>query len=275
MTGGFELIDSPDGYRLRMQMPPELNGVVDAELFCRGPLLDGSRGNPTVIGERMRQMLGGLALVAPWQVHGTAVQQSRRIWAQPSRVKADGVHFDPSFSQGTVASLRYGDCTPILIAGDHPRPWALILHSGFRGTLANIAAVCVGRIARYYGGIDFRRTHAWIGPAIGPCCYTRRLSDPTSPKALALFGNRFCIPEGDHLRIDLPGIARTQLADAGIPRENIRSLGMCTSCDKSYFYSYRGGDEEDRMILLAKVGGGGHKAVANGENICSSRGVVR
>ena len=254
MIDGFELTRSPEGYRLRMTMPPELDGVVHAELFCRGPLLEGSRANPTVIEERMRHLLGGDRLVAPWQVHGTAVQQSRKIWAQPSRVKADGVHFDPAFSQGTIASLRYGDCTPILIAGDRPHPWALILHSGFRGTLANIVASGIGRIARHYGNIDFSRTHAWVGPAVGPCCYTRKLSDPTSPNALALWGDRFCISEGDHLRIDLPGIVRSQLADAGIPQENIRSLGMCTCCNRSYFYSYRGGDEEDRMILLAKAG---------------------
>lgn len=255
MTDGFELIHTPEGYRLRMQMPPGLDRVVCAELICRGLLLDGTRANPSVIEGRARHLLRGDALVAPWQVHGTAVQQSRRIWAQPSRMKADGVHIDPAFSQGTVASLRYGDCTPILIAGDSPHPWALILHSGFRGTLANISASGVARIARHYGGIDFRRTYAWIGPAVGPCCYTRKLSDPTTPDALALFDSRFCVREGDQIRIDLPGIVRAQLADAGIPRENIRSLDMCTCCNKRYFYSYRGGDEEDRMILLAKVDG--------------------
>ena len=261
MTDGFELTHSPEGYRLKMRMPPELEGIVRADLFCRGSLLDGSRGNPTVIEERLRHRLGGDVLVAPWQVHGTAAQQSRRIWAQPSRVKADGVHLDPTFSYGTVASLRYGDCTPILIAGDRPRPWALILHSGFRGTLANIVAAGIERVARHYGNIDPSHMHAWVGPAIGPCCYTRKRSDPTSPDALRLFAPNYCTAEGDHLRIDLPGIVCSQLADAGIPRDHIRNLDMCTCCNRTYFYSYRGGDEDDRMILFAKVGETDKKAI--------------
>lgn len=253
MTGGFEWIDSPDGHRLRLCMPAELERIVDAQILCRGSLLDGTRGAPSLIRPRIAHLLADDLLVSPWQVHGTAVHQSRPLWALPNRVKADGVFIDSDHSRGTVASLRYGDCTPVLIASSLPRPWVLGLHSGFLGTLQNIVGSGIERISRHFGYAEPGAMHAWIGPAIGSCCYTRRRSDPTSATALTLFGAPFCREEGEYLRIDLPGIVCEQLVRTGIPRTNIRKLDRCTCCRRDYFYSYRGGDPEDRMVLLAKV----------------------
>ncbi len=37
-----------------------------------------------------------------------------------------------------MASLRFADCCPVVIASDSPEPWMLLLHSGFVGTVKNI-----------------------------------------------------------------------------------------------------------------------------------------
>lgn len=250
---GFELVSSAGGYSLKFVMPKSLEGVLQAEMICRGALLDGTCGNPREIERRIKGYLGEDRLAAPIQVHGTAVHQARAIWALPGRVRADGVHLDSAFGGGVVPSLRYGDCAPVLIASDYPRPWALMLHSGFRGTMKNIAGKSLNRMKSYYGEIDPLRVYAWIGPTIGFCCYTRKISDPASAEAASLLGTDFCTAQGDEVRIDIPGAISAQLQEAGVSGGNVKALGMCTRCHTRYFYSYRGEDELDRMILLVKL----------------------
>lgn len=256
---GFRTLHSPAGYRVRFQPPPELDGILDAVLHCRGPLLDGSGGTPERIRSRLREAHdahGTGTLIAPWQVHGTAIAQARAIWALPQRVKADGLHLDPSFGgEATlVASLRFADCTPVLLASAHPSPWAVMLHSGFLGTTRDIFSAAWRRVISQYGNAaDPQRTHVWIGPAIGPCCYTRHRDDPTTRQALSSWDSEHYSLLEDAVRFDLAGQIAGRATAAGIPARNIHRLALCTRCRHDLFYSYRAGDVEDRMILLTKI----------------------
>ncbi|MDR3331923.1 MAG: laccase domain-containing protein, partial [Synergistaceae bacterium] len=179
---GFDLVMNEGDCRLDCVMPEPLAGCLAAALFCRGPLLDGTEGVPSRIYSRIGGILKGDCLVMPWQVHGTAIMEGRAMWAMPQRVKADGVHLDFSFDKAwrTTASIRFADCAPILLASSAPRPWAMILHSGFKGTLFDIFGTAWERASRFYrsaGGVNPRLTYAWVGPAIGPCCFTRHLTE--------------------------------------------------------------------------------------------------
>jgi Uncharacterized conserved protein len=75
-------------------------------------------------------------LVAPYQVHGTTIIPSSSSFALPLRPEADGVLIDTS--SNSMASLRFADCCPVVIAAYSPEPWMLLLHSGFIGTAKNI-----------------------------------------------------------------------------------------------------------------------------------------
>ena len=57
---------------LHFLMPPHLSEIT-ARLYLRGPLLNGTEGRPSEIQKRLAQELGSQGLVAPMQVHGTAV----------------------------------------------------------------------------------------------------------------------------------------------------------------------------------------------------------
>jgi copper oxidase (laccase) domain-containing protein len=238
-------------------MPEPLRGKVEAILLCRGELLDGTGGAPSLIAGRMGHLLGGRSLVAPWQVHGTAVVQGRAMWALPQRVKADGVHLDRAFDRNceVLASLRFADCAPILIASAIPRPWAVILHSGFRGTLRDIFGESWRGLVNFYRGrglgLDPAETYAWIGPAIGPCCFTRALTEEAALRAEEEWGPDHSRREGGLVHLDLIGVIAERMRASGIPSRNIMTLPLCTSCNRDMFYSYRSGDSEDRMTLVA------------------------
>jgi copper oxidase (laccase) domain-containing protein len=256
---GFDLTVDGADCRVDYIIPEPLEGKVWAALLCRGTMLEGTRGIPSMIFGRIGRLLGGSRLLAPWQVHGTALTQGRKIWTLPQRVKADGVHLDRSFDErGTViGSLRFADCAPILIASSVPRPWIVMLHSGFKGTLFDIFGTAWRRIVWFYEmegrAIDPLKTFAWVGPAIGPCCFTRSRSEDLAIRAEKEWSPWNSRRDGDYVRLDIAGEITGRIRSAGIPEENIMTLPLCTRCHSDKFYSYRAGDSDNRMILLAKL----------------------
>lgn len=261
-VSGFTFHRDREGFKVRYEMPSPLLGAIDVRLIARGPLLDGTRGIPERIAERLGlDAVGGM--VAPWQVHGRAIIEGRRIWALPQRVLADGVHIDAAFDPGfcVTVSLRFADCAPVLLAAASPKPWAIIVHSGFRGTLARVLEAALDRAVAFYGRSVLRDTFVWIGPSVGFCCYTRRLSDPSAIQAMEEWGPAASRVEGDQVHLDIAGVLREQALGRGIPPSHVFSSCRCTSCEREHFYSYRQGDGEDRMLLLAK------RMPQNGENV--------
>jgi hypothetical protein len=80
------------------------------------------------------------------------------------------------------------------------------------------------------------RWTAWIGPAIGACCYevgyevAEEVAAASAPEVVT-FG-----PAG-RPHLDLPGAARRQLEMAGV--DDVRCLVRCTRCDAERLWSYR------------------------------------
>lgn len=119
---------------------------------------------------------------------------------------------------GTAALVFVADCLPVALRG--PGGVAM-LHCGWRGLAAGI----VGRGAAAVGA-----TRAAIGPGIGGCCYE------VGDEVLAAFA-----PLGEGVAsgrmLDLAEAARRLLAEAGV--EEVRSAGLCTSCEAELFFSHR------------------------------------
>lgn len=117
-----------------------------------------------------------------------------------------------------VLLVFVADCVPVALSG--PGGVAM-LHCGWRGLAAGI-------VARGAAAVD--ATAAAIGPAIGPCCYE---VGPDVSDAFTGFGD-------DLVRermLDLPGVARRLLGEAGV--ERVESSGLCTSCERELFFSHR------------------------------------
>jgi purine-nucleoside/S-methyl-5'-thioadenosine phosphorylase / adenosine deaminase len=162
------------------------------------------------------------------QVHGA------RLLTHPPRgsLRAQFVHREPRDGEtpgvgeveeadghvvagpGAAALVFAADCLPIALSG--PGGVAM-LHCGWRGLAAGIVAT---------GAKAVGATDAAIGPGIGPCCYE------VGDEVLAAFGTL-----GESRRLDLPGVARRLLVEAGV--ERTESAGLCTSCEAELFFSHR------------------------------------
>ena len=127
--------------------------------------------------------------------------------------------------------IQVADCQPVLCA-DPVNGVVANIHSGWRGSVANIIGRTIEKMKTDYG---CRAEHivCGIGPSLGPCCAEFKHYRKEIPQALwryRLDGDRF----------DFWRLSRDQLCAAGILPKHISTGGMCTRCNQHLFYSYRG-----------------------------------
>jgi hypothetical protein len=108
-----------------------------------------------------------------------------------------------------------------------------------------VVAAAIGRLARHGAA---RETTAWIGPAIGPCCYE---VGPEVARMVAAAGGAESVREGPRGRphADLAGAVERQLRAEGVTR--IVSLALCTRCHPEWLWSHRrDGERAGRNLAL-------------------------
>ncbi len=98
-----------------------------------------------------------------------------------------------------------------------------MVHAGWRALAGGILAAAAEAVDA---------TRAAIGPGIGPCCYE------VGDEVLSAFVDLGNVAAGRML--DLPEVARRQLAEAGVAE--VESAGLCTSCEAELFFSHRRDD---------------------------------
>jgi len=129
---------------------------------------------------------------------------------------------------GLALSIVTADCVPVLLAG----PSAIAAaHAGWRGIAAGVVGATVAAMAE-----DPAALKAWIGPAIGPCCYE---TGPDVAAQVAAASDPAIVLEGPAGRphLDLQRAVRRQLEAAGL--SEIEVVPLCTRCEAATLHSYR------------------------------------
>jgi len=200
-----------------------------------------------VLGNRRlaSQALGaGLEdMVCGEQVHGDRVQvitaADRGRGASQYGDAIPGTDALVTDCPGVLLASFYADCVPVLIL-DPVRRAVGLAHAGWKGTVKRIAAAAVRAMEQAFHS-DPENLLAVIAPAIGHCCYE---IDRPVMQAIVQGGfdpGRCSSPAGDgRWRLDLPGMNREILAEAGVKRGSISLSGLCTACRPDLFFSYRG-----------------------------------
>jgi polyphenol oxidase len=178
------------------------------------------------------------------QVHGVACHEvsgddDRKIRA----LQGDAVvSSDPE----VACAVRIADCAPILMA-DRRSGAVIAVHSGWRGTLQNIAAVAADRLRfQVQGEVDLI---AAVGPHIGPCCFevgddvARLLLEASPDKDIVRPGR------GERPHVDLRRMIQAQLLQAGV--REIDHVEGCTYCEPHRFFSFRRGGKRSGRHLAA------------------------
>lgn len=190
------------------------------------------------------------SLVLTNQVHDTKVvlvdenDKGKGFSRESDITGVDGL---ATATPGITLVTSHADCVPVFLYEPGTRAAAL-LHSGWRGTLKNIASNGVKKL-REVTGFRTDRLVAAIGPSIGNCCFE------VDEDVFSLFYNSFKNEafyrktNEKKWNIDLKGIIQEELLKEGLIPENIHDCGICTKCGRELFFSYRG--DEGRTGSLA------------------------
>jgi YfiH family protein len=120
------------------------------------------------------------------------------------------------------------DCVPVLVATHEA---IAAIHAGWRGLAGGVIPAALRALPGVGAG-----ARAWLGPAIGPCCY--EVGDEVATQVAAASDCEVVIP-GPRGRphVDVRRAAALQLAASGI--DDVRMLGPCTRCHPELAWSYR------------------------------------
>jgi YfiH family protein len=154
------------------------------------------------------------------------------------RFEADAIVTD---IPGKLLVIQVADCQSILIY-DPVQEVTANVHSGWRGSINNIIG-CTLKVMENSFGCRSRDIVAGIGPSLGPCCAEFINYKNEIPGAFWKYKN-------DTHHFDFWSISRDQLCEAGVVVENVDLSRMCTKCDSSRFFSFRGEGTTGRFAAL-------------------------
>jgi YfiH family protein len=129
---------------------------------------------------------------------------------------------------GLALSVVTADCVPVLLAGDGEIAAA---HAGWRGIAGGVVTATLARLRTPAG-----RLTAWLGPAIGPCCY--EVGDEVAAQVAAASDGAVIHSQGrPRPHLDLHAAVASQLRLAGV--ERLHRVPHCTHCSPEALWSYR------------------------------------
>lgn len=187
---------------------------------------------------RVTQTLGLDQLVFANQVHGHTVL---KVDAAPTDVwsagEGDALMTDVP---GLGLCAQTADCVPILLFDPDNNAIAAV-HSGWRGTIENIAGETIQAMNQAYGSKP-EDLKAVIGPAISKENY--RVGPDVLEQFEALFGeldDQLAGPKDDEggAGLDVAEVCYRQLIAAGVTVRHIGRTGQCTFAEDQYFFSSR------------------------------------
>ena len=151
--------------------------------------------------------------------------------------------------RGIALITSHGDCNALFFYD--PKKQAIgLAHSGWKGTLQEIAAQVIGQMSAEFG-TNPEDIIVGIGPALCQTCF-----EVDEDVAQKLYGKQegwrnmafqreigVCSETGEPQRkhyINLKSVVGDTLLRCGVQLENIHDMNLCTKCRPDLFYSYRG-----------------------------------
>jgi len=184
------------------------------------------------------------------QVHGENIVTVDDLNVRDVRtVRADAMITDVP---GIAIGVETADCVPVLLF-DPMKPAVAAVHAGWRSTVKKIVQKAVHRMHEEFGSKPAQLIAA-IGPAIGPECYEVDELVMGPVREAFSFWNEVSTPRGnDRWSLDLVKANKLELLQIGLAEQNVHALGLCTSCRRDLFYSFRAEGKTGRMLSVIMI----------------------
>lgn len=199
-------------------------------LFAAGNMSYGVGDQPETVAanrDKVRQSMGAAVILSARQNHGEWIHvQTSPLAADLEVPDCDALITNQS---DIALIIQHADCQAILLYDRRQKVIAAV-HSGWRGSVANLLAKTVQRLQIEFGTLP-GDIQAVISPSLGPCCaefvnYTEEL--PADFTRFMVRPNYF----------DFWQISLMQLQQCGLVTELVQLPTVCTSCSADFF-SYR------------------------------------
>jgi len=186
------------------------------------------------------------------QVHGRRVVRLGAADADPGAAMHEA---DASYTTepGIACAVQVADCLPVLLAAPSARAVGAV-HAGWRGLAAGVVEAAVAAVCDAAACAP-AELEAWLGPCIG-----RRRFEVGADVLEAFAGGPGAIDAGAFRPLrsgkwlaDLPALARTRLAAAGVLGSD--GAASCTVEDASRFFSFRRDGVTGRMVAAVWIRG--------------------
>lgn len=175
------------------------------------------------------------------QIHGNKVCFIDKSYNKRVIKRTDGV---VTTGNKIFLGVCVADCVPAFLF-DPTAKIISVFHSGWKGTLKNIAKVAVKEMQKL--GANPKKIKCALGPAICEKCYT------VNSNRVKLFKKKFAKLSFKNNRLDLKKIVRHELIMSGVSLRNIETSALCTNCDNNKYYSFRNGDKIARNIGIIRM----------------------
>jgi len=182
-------------------------------------------------------------MVFSYQVHETVIRNvteddcGKGILKEYDFTDVDGLMTNVP---GIVLVTFFADCVPLYFY-DPVKNAIALSHAGWRGTLMEIGAITLDKMAKTFGS-NPRDILIGIGPSICKNCFE------TGKEVSNLFLDKFDFAsdfivdsktDSDKSHIDLWNMNKQILINAGVLEQNIELPDICTMCNTDLFYSHR------------------------------------
>ncbi len=192
--------------------------------------------------QAVKQCLGLTHLVSAVQVHGSHVVLAENVKKDDEYPATDALI---TRQQGVGLLIQQADCQAVLFH-DPVRKVVAAAHSGWKGSALNIIGETVSMMQSHCG-TDPADLRAVISPSLGPCC-AEFVNWRTE---LPAFMHRHQVREN---HFDFWAVSQEQLLAAGLQRQNIERIGICTVCDPRFFSYRRAVKEQGRPGRTGRCG---------------------
>jgi YfiH family protein len=205
--------------------------------------------DPGAVRENRRRFFGGLGIEPPQvvrvkQVHGDGVLTVDAALARregfPQVLLDERYEYDAMITDlpNLALAVSTADCLPLLIH-DPVRESVAAVHAGWRSTAKRIAARTIAAMQAAFG-TEPGDCRVAIGPGIRGCCYEVDTAVTGIMQAAVPGWEEHAVAtRPGHWRLDLAGVNRAILEEAGVRADRIAEVGLCTACRTDLFFSYR------------------------------------
>lgn len=192
------------------------------------------------------ECLGNADLVFLRQTHGNDVVIFDKDATDASRPEDPPPCADAMISNipGKMLAIQVADCQAVMLY-DPVQQVVANVHSGWRGSIQNIAGKCLDMMKSRFGCRP-ADIIAGVAPSLGPCCSEFIHYKAEIPETFWRYKDR-------RRHFDFWSVTRDQLAAEGLLPENIELSNLCTRCNDHLFYSYRKTNQTGRFVSIIGI----------------------